>query len=213
MILAGIQCRMKHGKQSGKSGTKMGHQLDVKQVMLYSARADVSHVYLNPTHDGDVKRALDVVTRFDKQLHLSSGCPMWISVHKPPAVRYRNKSTGNVLGKIKSLLGMPPRERNDRINISWRKQIVWVDNARVVACDVGELRKDENDMTQTHAVYDATTKEETCFHVNVMVLAEILGLSCDEVTQKVSAWSEMAGRLHTGDAPGSFDIGIICKRP
>ena len=92
-----------------KIGTKMGHQLDVKQVMVYSARADVSHVYLNPTHDGDVKRALDAVTRFDKQLHLSSGCPMWISVHKPPAVRYRNKATGNVLGKIKSLLGMPPR--------------------------------------------------------------------------------------------------------
>ena len=59
-----------------------------------------------------------------------------------------------------------------------------------MACDVGELRKDENDMTQTHVVYDATTKEETCFHVNVTALAKILGLSCDEVTQKVSAWSE-----------------------
>ena len=56
-----------------------------------------------------------------------------------------------------------------------------------MACDVGELRKDENDMTHTHVVYDATTKEETCFHVNVTALAKILGSSCDEVTQKVSA--------------------------
>jgi hypothetical protein len=141
------------------------------KVVVYGQRAKTAHVYLDHVDKQQSKERFYALQRdHGKQVLATNGEPIWLSPSRPLAQRQRNKVTRKALDKIAPLLppGREPPETN------WSKQIVWIEDTRVVAPTEATLLPRMGDKTLLSSTRD-DSGETFRYAVNVSALARVTG--------------------------------------
>lgn len=159
---------------------QMQVQDHVKEIIVFGRRASTCHVLLNPLPDSSAGQRISSWQTKAREAHIikSSGKPCWLTAHKSPQRRYKNRITKHALDTLELLLGTGCRERLD---CDWARQVIWLDDHRVAGLRQDGFGAAEAPHLVPHSHYDDRQQEEAIIYFHAARLAHASGKTVETV--------------------------------
>jgi hypothetical protein len=154
----------------------------VTDVIVYGRQASACHVLLQPLQTPEAKRRLADCQAQHKDKHVipSSGKVAWLTPHKSPQKRLKNRATKHAANIVESLLD---KTHPETVDIDWNKQILWVHGLRVLTFNKPDLLVTSDGDIHQASYLDPRTCDEIPFFIDLCKLAKVTGKEIPNLKQ------------------------------
>lgn len=152
----------------------------VEEVIVFGKRSSTCHVLLQKLPEQEARqRILTLQTQHrDKHTIPTSGNYVWLTAHKSPQLRFKNRITKKALQLIEMVTG---RDSRDAIDCDWARQIIWVDDLRVASAHQSEIASPPDSHICRYVHYDPRLREEVPLFFNATNLVKSTGKTIEDI--------------------------------
>eukprot|EP00438_Fugacium_kawagutii_P024151 Skav213836 [mRNA] locus=scaffold315:142106:146525:+ [translate_table: standard] len=160
----------------------------VREVVVYGRRASTCHVLLQPLPESEAKRRLLKLKVENQDQHVlpSSGKKAWLTQHKSAQKRLNNRATKFASDLLQHVSGP---SGSGRIDADWNKQILWLDDARMVAFKQSDLRANASDTIHATTYSDSKGSDHITFYLDLTRMSSATGKPIAALEQAVASWN------------------------
>lgn len=153
----------------------------MQEIIVFGRRASTCHVLLTPLPDSSARaRISSWQTQVKNGFTLpSSSQSCWLTAHKSPQRRFKNRMTKHALDTLERLLGA---DCKDHLDCDWARQLIWLDDHRVACLRQEDLGVPAGPHLVHHHHYDERQKEQATIYFNAQRLAQVSGQTIEAVT-------------------------------
>ena len=116
----------------------------------------------------------------DKHVIPSSGTVAWLTPHKSPQKRLKNRATKHAANIVESLLD---KTHPETVDIDWNKQILWAHDLRVLTFNKPDLLVTSDGDIHQASYLDPRNSDEIPFFIDLCKLAKVTGKEIPNLKQ------------------------------